>query len=254
MALEIKITEHQWNLTYPIHNDLKTSPKEDETSKPNVQNGSLITNCTIVTATVNHHELVDKLILSLKKSIEKLPPIIVLNNGKSLHEPKDAEAAYAIMEVDNRRSKLAKPTEDQNSHRHCASIDYALKNLVRTKYAVVCDNDILFKPEVKNIFMSVPNYDALGQVCNDTRGHVRLEPYFCVLNLEKMKMDGISYYDGKRCWPKLDTGGSFLADIRNRKWSIRETGISKYIVHLSGAELYNRDIGKWLNQHKSLWD
>ncbi len=214
---------------------------------------NLLNQCCLVTATVNHHELVDKLILSLNKSIGRLPPIIVLNNGKAMHEPKDIEAYYAIMEVDNRGSKLAKPTEDQNSHRHCASIDYALKNLVRTKYAVVCDNDILFKPEVKDVFLKSPSYDALGHVCNDTRGHLRLEPYFCVLNVEKMKRDGISYYDGRRCWPKLDTGGSFLADIRNKKWRIHETEINKYIVHLSGAELYNRDIGKWFNQHKSLY-
>lgn len=254
MTLGIKINGRHWG-TLPSKHAIETKfEKEADAMQTENRQNSLLANCSIITATVKHHELVDKLLTSLKKQVGQMPPaIVILNNGKTIHQPKSEFENTVIIEVDNRESRLAKPMEDQNSHRHCASLDYALKHLVKTKYAVLCDNDILFKPDVKSIFDATPDYDAMGHVCEDIRGHIRLEPYFCVLNIEKMKADGISYYDGRRCWPKLDTGGSFLADVQEKKWRIHETRTDKYIVHLSGAELYNRNTVKWFNENKSLW-
>lgn len=252
---------HHWVTTSGRRYDLKALDEngfEELFRKTNSKN-ALIDQCTVVVATVRKHELVTHMAMSLEKSAGKLPQVIVLNNGDSIHTCDFRKGRF--LEVDNRGSRLTPlmpKARGEPSDRHCSSIDYALKNLVKTKYAVVVDNDTLFKPKCSEIFNATPDYDAAGEFrkCGGDRDP-RLLPMFCVIDVDKMQSDGISYYDYNRCWAThpycWDTGGSFKADIVNAGWNIRQFKIDDYIVHLSGAELYNQRVEDFINKHSGLW-
>lgn len=220
-------------------------------------------NISFLTANFNEDTLTKCAISSLNKYCN-MPGVIIDNSDKTPIDPALSKY-YTIM--DNSFHKLI-PDYKQGSKNHCASIDYALKNYIKTKYVLLFDCDILFGPNIIQLLNAYEQFDAIGTVRWDDAPPIRLIPYMCIFNVEKMKQENISYFDNDRCigpnsitydlcgpntknW-FYDTGASFYEDIKDT-WNINNVDIGKYCVHMKGALNCNRDYRGWLNFYRLLW-
>ena len=153
----------------------------------------------------------------------------------------------------------------QGSKNHCSAIDFALKNIIDTDYVLLVDNDILFKKNIVNLLNDYKKYDAIGEIGKDWVIPDRLKPYFCIINVKKMKEEQYNYFDENRCCfyvePQYvtrinyenyniidtsnylyDTGASFYEDIRGN-WNIKNINLDDYIVHYrAGSNIAERNL------------
>lgn len=89
-----------------------------------------------------------------------------------------------------------------------------------TDYAVLVDTDIIFKHGVE-FHAKNRKVVAMGEIHGPGRGgkniRPRLAPHFCVLNVDVLKKNGISFNDMARMTsteePRYDVGSSLLEDI-----------------------------------------
>lgn len=222
----------------------------------------ILNNLTILTCTYNNNMLTTLMIKSLFKNAKRDFPVVIMDNGNKEVCTKDMKEVFSV--IDNTNFKLT-PDYGQVSKNHCASIEYALKNCIKTKYVLLCDNDILFKPEIKKFFDELDkldDFDTIGEIVCDSTPPVRLLPYFNLINLEKFKKENIQYFneDDMKCRKvgnrldcvRNDTGTTFLNNIKD-KWNIQTIKLNNYLVHLRGAS-YNpfMSITEWLNKNRNL--
>jgi len=221
----------------------------------------LLDDCTVLTCTYNKCELVDYMVRSLFKQLGRKLPVVVMNNGGSVHSP--VFNAKLFREVDNRGSKLLgmKPENmSQPSDRHACSIDWALHHAIDSKWVLLADDDVLFKPPVRKLLATIPSgsdYGAVGQVGWDRTPGDRLLPYFCAFNAYRMRRDGIRYWRPDMCMaskPPVDTGASFNHDISAAGWRILKIELVDFVDHLKNASLRNLDTSKWIDKGRSLWE
>jgi len=157
-------------------------------------------NLTLFTCTYNSNFLLKIMVMSFFKQIKKDIQVVILDNGNK--EPCDSNFAEQFTVIDNKNYKLTPYFKDNISQNHCASIDYALKNCIKTKYVLLCDCDIIFKKSIKTFFDyldTLEDFDCIGEVGYDVFPPNRLFPYFCLINVDKFKSDNINYFDKKRC-------------------------------------------------------
>ena len=218
----------------------------------------LVDMCTVLTCTYNKTELVDYMLRSLRKCLgvdSGMPPVIVMNNGSEIHSAKIPFPCKCV-EIDNTGNRLVKVDGMCGSDRHANAIEYAL-GLVRTRFVILVDDDVLFKPEARDVLLVRADYDAVGEIGWDVVKGDRLFPYFCAFNVDKMRRDGIHYWRrdaSAMSNPKVDTGYSFRVDITAARWSIRTIKLNTVISHLKGASLRNVDPGEWLERNRVLWN
>lgn len=217
-------------------------------------------NVTLLTCTYNNNLITKMMLMSFFKQLGFEIPVIIMDNGTKVFCDEDMTSVFNV--IDNHNNKLTGKF-DGPSKNHCVSIDYALKNCIKTKYVLLCDNDVLFKPELKTFFQFLDTFeediDCVGEVGWDRTPPNRLYPYFCIINVEKLKKDKINYFDNKRCignWRvrnKYDTGYSFYEDIKKKKWKLIKINMTKYIVHFKGISLHSDRFHSyidWLNKNK----
>lgn len=238
---------------------------------------NILDNLTLFTCTFNNNLLTKCMIMSCFKQIGVDLPVVIMDNGTKELCTDDMKEMFTV--IDNSNFKLTKNYK-QVSRNHCASIDYVLKNCINTKYVMLCDNDILFKPDIKKLLMFLNTFeeiDACGEIELSRRGY-RLFPFFCIINVEKMKSENINYFDSKNCmnnletnfdkngnWSSnkyvsknikgLDTGGSFLSEIKNNHWEIKQIKINNFIKHFASASwnpAVKKNIVSWLTSNKNL--
>lgn len=238
---------------------------------------NILDNLTLFTCTFNNNLLTKCMIMSCFKQIGVDLPVVIMDNGTNELCTNDMKEMFTV--IDNNNFKLTKNYK-QVSRNHCASIDYVLKNCIKTKYVMLCDNDILFKPDIKNLLMFLNTFEeinACGEIELSKRGY-RLLPFFCIINVEKMNNEHINYFDSKNCmnnletnfdkngnWSSnkyvskdikgLDTGGSFLSEIKNNQWDIKQIKINNFIEHFSSASwnpAVKQNIVSWLKTNKNL--
>lgn len=217
---------------------------------------------TLLTVSFNNNILTGMMIKSLYKQLDdELYDIVIVDNGDKIPVDDNMKCVFTV--VDNFNHKII-PDYKQISKNHCSAIDYALKNYIQTKWCLLVDNDILYKPSIKDLFAKLDEheFDCCGEVGFDDAPPNRLFPYFCLLNVEKMNMENISYFDNNRCigpgsrihppdlWYK-DTGCSFLEDIKDT-WRIKNINISDYALHLKAASVKN--VNKWLREHRCMYE
>lgn len=119
---------------------------------------------------------------------------------------------------------------------------------------ILMDSDILIKKD----FSSLANkkYSAVGKI-HKSKGKPRLLPFLCYINCFS-----ISYFDKDRCvgfdspdgkfW---DTGASYLYDLQqNKKDILNVQNLEEYYEHLGSASWTNKNVNKWLNQYKYLYE
>lgn len=212
---------------------------------------------TVLTATYNNNILTGMMLKSLYKQLDTDIKISIIDNGTKIFADNDMKELFDV--IDNTNFKLT-PNYNQPSRNHCSSIDYAFKNCIKTKYVLLVDNDILFKPSVKQLLENLPDdFDCVGEVGWDSTPPNRLFPYFCIINLEKFKQDNLNYFDetriikNSRICNKYDTGYSFYEDIKTLNWNIIPIKFKDYIVHLKGAMNNNKNFYPWLQEHRDLY-
>lgn len=222
---------------------------------------------TLLTVTFNNDYLTLCMLNSFVKSNGYIPKTLIIDNGTMQFTR--IKPSNEITIFDNTCQHIT-GQYGQCSKNHCSTIDYALKNLVTSKYVILVDNDILFKPNVKEYLDSfdMNKFDCAGEIGWDDAPPIRLFPYFCLINVEKFRNEKLNYFDndrcigpgskevGKRgpgtpCWYK-DTGCSFLEDIQEN-WTIDKLKLDNFIVHLKCTGKSNYNYREFLMDNKELW-
>jgi len=203
------------------------------------------------------------MIKSFLKQVGGIPrDIVIIDNGTIIPVDDDAKRVFHV--VDNFNHKLL-PDEHQASRNHCASIEYALRHIIRSKWCLLVDNDVLFKPTLNEFIKQFDDdqYDACGEIGFDKSPPDRLFPYFCLINVMKFNQNNLTYFDRDRTikyglpgftdksYNVCDTGYSFYEDIKNI-WSIKAIKIKTYCKHLKGGMLKHKDIYAWFDKNKDL--
>jgi hypothetical protein len=180
--------------------------------------------------------------MSLIEDADVICPIFILDNSDKT--PFESDANPFVRVIDNTNYKHT-PNFNQPSKNHCSSIEYALYNVIKTKYVLLVDNDIIFYPNLPTILNARANYQLIGEIGYDIVPGNRLFPYMCLIDLEWVKMNNIHYFDAARCITDLktmDTGASFLEDCLPYKPAIWQIKLTDYILHLKGGTLHNKSI------------
>lgn len=223
---------------------------------------------TLLTTTFNDNILTGMMLKSFAKQMGRLPATVIIDNGNKL--PIDPRLKQAFTVVDNFNHKIL-PDENQPSRNHCKALDYALSKSIHTKWVLLVDNDILFKPSVKKLLATFDgSADCIGEIGWDIIRPERLFPYFCLINMDKYKQDGIHYFDPDKCMKLFDekgnelhnvpnghsglydTGYSFLEAIKQKDWTIHTIRINDYIVHLKNGSFGSKNVCEFLTKYKDL--
>lgn len=204
---------------------------------------------TFLSATFNKHDFTLQMLKSLYSVTNgNMPKIVILDNSTEIYFPKiDNDFIYVL---NNTNFKYTK-NYNQPSMNHCASLDFALKQ-IKTKYVLLCDNDIIFKENFIHFFSDFKSYDIIGEIGYDRVPPKRLYPYLCLINNEFVNYNKINYFDEKRCMIKnatMDTGCSFYEDCAAKYAKIKNVRISNFIIHLKGGTLRNKSIENFKNFH-----
>jgi len=211
---------------------------------------------TILTVSFNNNLLTGIMLKSFYKQIGKMPEVVIIDNGNNIPVDENLKSCFTV--IDNFKNKLSNQNI-KSSVQHAWAIDYALKNIIKTKYCLLVDNDILFKPEIKDFLLYFCNddFDCYGEIGWDCTPPDRLFPYFCLINVEKFNKDKLNYFDktriNKNHENKYDTGCSFYMDIKN-KWRIKKIVLNKFIIHYKSAMLANKNIFPFLNNNRELFE
>ena len=218
----------------------------------------ILDNITLLTCTFNNNVLTRAMIMSCFKQLEKEIPVVIIDNGTTEFCTKEMKETFTV--IDNTNHKILKDYA-QTSKNHSAAVDYALKNLIKTKYVLLCDYDILFKKEVNNLFAfldTFDNIDCLGEVGWDVTPPDRLFPYFCIINVDKFKNEKLSYFkensfklNSRKNCIYSDTGCTFYNDIKDT-WDIKYIHLKNFIVHLKAGSDKKNITMQFLKTYKDL--
>lgn len=226
----------------------------------------------------NNDFITSNCILSLLKKIDFKINVIIVDNSNSIRINNIFTHSFNV--IDNFQHKLLPCQYEQYynmpndpnsvitrispSKNHSLTIDYALKNIVKTKYCIVCDNDIIFKnTEFLNYYK---DYDLIYEAAEDICPPKRLLPYFFIINVNKFNELKLNFYDENNCMNAAlghifmekydsnnnkhtisvgnynDTGASFYKEISsNNLLNKKEIQIDNYIEHFNnGSHIFNK--------------
>ena len=220
---------------------------------------------TILTVTFNNNLLTGAMLKSFNKQVGKLPEVIIVDNGDTIQADDNLKLAFNV--IDNFNHKILED-EKQASRNHASAIDYALKNCIKTKWCLLVDNDILFKPEIKDFIENIDTNkcDCAGQIGWDCTPPTRIFPYLCLINVDKFKNDKLNYFDRNRItnhctkglpytfnrkYDRYDTGYSFYEDIK-KSWRIYNFNLNTVCIHLKSGMLANKNIEQWIYLNRNL--
>jgi hypothetical protein len=144
--------------------------------------------------------------------------------------------------------------------KHSESIDVGLQKC-NTKYALLCDSDIIFVKNIEPLLNTVKTYNGalMGMVCASRGGYTlypRVHPWFCFIDVEKIKENNIKFHDQERIdktnssyfynsppihpgkgntEPFYDVGATFYEDINKAGLKIiNASGIQSFFIHAEG--------------------
>ena len=225
-----------------------------------------LSDITLLTCTYNRVDMVEPCVRSIFKSLGRKLPVVVINTGEEQWFPGEYVDVCTVVNNAGHRLMTMEEMPDrcrcQPSDCHSASLDWCLKNAIHTRYAMMTDTDVIYYPNLKEFLETVDEHDAIGEIGHlrgDCRGRRqdRLYPHFCLINVERMKRDGISFFDKDRCAGSDpcpgDTGCSFRMDIEAHGWDILRITASDYCTHLKGATWQNKNYRRWASTIRSYW-
>jgi hypothetical protein len=229
---------------------------------------------TIFTCNYNTDILVTMLIKSLYKNMPFYDgKILIFNNSNvnSLNINTSSvttinNTTQSILNFDNIFSQYKIHSEWINhphkfvSARHCCTIDYVIKNLIKTKYMLLIDSDILFKKSFLPLYQKLQNYNTIGMVeTNSIVKPHRIYPYFCFIDVDFVKNHNVNYFDPYRMRTlttiPYDTGASFYIDMNKEKHKFLNIILDNYVEHMGSASFdFRKNPYLWLWKNKELFN
>lgn len=215
-----------------------------------------------------------KYILPFIKSLHKMNPwfkgeVHIYDNGSCNFEEgvyEDFMYHHIDKHLYDEFAKMKEPKDPGCRHfcsaKHCKTLQYII-DTTKTKYLLICDSDIIFTKDFKNLFDTFikENKIACGFVKKPKGYADRLAPWFTILNLDLVKENEIKYYDERRIFlvhgnTTHDTGASFLEDCRKKHMPILILPNDNmfYIHYKGGSYLNQKQVLGWLMQHQKFWN
>jgi len=192
---------------------------------------------TIVTCNYNTPDL----IINLKRSIEKhcpvLPKILIIDTGE-----------HPMMDFQNVKML-------NTSHGNAVNAAF---DLVKTKYVLLVDSDVLFLKDIKKPYEKFKEggFVLMGEVVGDRGGkslYPRVNPWFCFIDLEQLKEHDINFYDHHRTKEIkseriYDIGSTMFEDVIKADLTVANAKMeNKYFKHYEGmswrVQKYNPNNG-----------
>ena len=158
------------------------------------------------------------------------------------------------------------------SAKHSMTIDWLCKNL--NENFILCDSDILLR---KSIDFIDENYICVSDTIKIRSDIIRISPMLAYINVQKMKLNNVSFFDGNRMhglckqtkkYLYYDTGTSFYEDISKLNL-FKYVNTNDYFVHYGNGSWRNAsqltcpaeaskpyervDYKTWLMKYKNLW-
>jgi hypothetical protein len=131
-------------------------------------------------------------------------------------------------------------------------------NLVKTRYILLVDSDILFLKDIRGPFEKFKDggFALMGEVVGDRGGkslYPRVNPWFCFMDLDQLKNNNIQFYDHHRTKvlksEKIyDIGSTMFEDVIKAGLTVADVKLEgKYFKHYEGmswrVQKYNPDNG-----------
>lgn len=197
---------------------------------------------TIVTCNYNTPDLITNLMVSIAKTCEDIPQVLVITTGE-----------YPLL-------KPVKPLWQNHyipNSSHGDAVNEAF-NLVKTRYVLLVDSDVLFLDDIYKPFEKFVkgNFALMGDVVGDRGGkslYPRVNPWFCFIDLDQLKEHDIKFYDHYRTKEipseKIyDIGSTMFEDVSNAGLTIADAKMEdKYFKHYEGmswrVQKYNPNNG-----------
>lgn len=223
-------------------------------------------NLTIMTVNFNTPEFIFTLVSSYKKynrwCNEK---IYVIDNGTVKDIPAGEYADFILENFDKslyhdleKYEKTSKEKTLASAH-HSFTIDWFIKNRVKTDYLLLLDSDIIFKRSFENEFREfVENdYGLYGYERTNYLCHC-IAPWACFINVKKMKEQNLGYFDINRILYvndnlTHDTGASLFEDFKKRNVKIKSTADNTFYIHLKGGSLNKQKRVEFIKKYKEIW-
>lgn len=144
---------------------------------------------TIVTCDYNTPELTKNLISSIRRHCSEVYNIIVVNTGYENYKTEYQSEGVLVYNFLN------------SSHGN--GVNYALNQLVKTRYVLLVDTDVLLLKDIAKPFEKFKqnNLTLMGEVVGNRGGKLlkqRVNPWFCFIDLKQLKDNDIKFYDHYR--------------------------------------------------------
>ena len=164
----------------------------------------------------------------------------IFDNVKVLDNTKEQLFKYDLLnKVSNKDAfTAANKTNGCGSAKHIISIQYLI-DLLKEDF-ILLDSDVLLKRNVYEIITD-------GICSGDIIPNKRFLPFIMYLNYNKIKINGINFFDKNRTLglsDKInDTGASFYQDIQKKKIIFNRINYNKYVIHYGN--------GSWTSNRKT---
>lgn len=147
------------------------------------------------------------------------------------------------------------------SAKHCRSVQWLVDK--RKNPFVLMDSDVLVKKDITEFWNE--DFAYIGEVIKNVKRlgevHPRLLPFLCYVNVRMMHNNGnVSYFNPKKMYALTsgygkgyDTGSWFVEDCENHGLPFRELSLDSYIVHMKAGSWKSKDVDKFLEDNKDLW-
>lgn len=131
-------------------------------------------------------------------------------------------------------------------------------DLVKTKYVLLVDSDVLFLKDIKKPYEKFKEggFVLMGEVVGDRGGkslYPRVNPWFCFIDLEQLKEHDINFYDHHRTKEIkseriYDIGSTMFEDVIKADLTVANAKMeNKYFKHYEGmswrVQKYNPNNG-----------
>jgi glycosyltransferase involved in cell wall biosynthesis len=143
---------------------------------------------TIISCNYNTPNLIDNLIKSIKKTCINVPKILIMENSYN----------DTLSQIKNKDFDI-----DYNfNSSHGESVNKAF-TLIKTRYILLVDSDVLFLKDIKILFEKFKESNAvlMGEIVGDRGGksiYPRVNPWFCFMDLQTLNNYNIKFYDHYR--------------------------------------------------------
>ena len=189
---------------------------------------------TIVVCNHDTPDLITNLMVSIAKTCENIPAMLVISTGKFplLNPIKPLWKTHYI---------------PHTSHGDAVNESF---NLVKTRYMLLVDSDVLFLKDFYNPFEKFKEggFALMGEVVGDRGGkslYPRVNPWFCFIDLEQLKEHDIKFYDHYRTETSkrklsnpnrvYDIGSTMFEDVINSGLTVADAKMeNKYFKHYEG--------------------